>query len=94
MAQQTQAKAAAPAPPKKEEPKEEAKPAAPVVAVAATVVKELRDKTGAGMMDCKKALAECANDMEKAVEWLRMKVRRGCWELPLMPARWACLVTA
>ncbi|EFJ50868.1 hypothetical protein VOLCADRAFT_120525 [Volvox carteri f. nagariensis] len=72
VAQQTQAKAAAPKPeePKKEEPKVEAKPA---VQVSAGVVKQLRDKTGAGMMDCKKALAECNNDMEKATEWLRMK---------------------
>ncbi|GLC37745.1 hypothetical protein PLESTB_001472500 [Pleodorina starrii] len=73
VAQQTQAKAAPPKPveePKKEEPKAEAKPA---VAVSAAVVKQLRDKTGAGMMDCKKALAENDNDMDKATEWLRMK---------------------
>ncbi|GFR43724.1 hypothetical protein Agub_g4835 [Astrephomene gubernaculifera] len=76
VAQQTQAKAAAPATPKQEEPKkeepkqEEAKPA---VQVSAGVVKQLRDKTGAGMMDCKKALAECGGDMDKATEWLRMK---------------------
>ena len=36
-------------------------------------VKELREKTGAGMMDCKKALAECAGDLEKAVDFLRRK---------------------
>lgn len=36
-------------------------------------VKELRDKTGAGMMDCKKALENCEGDMEKAVDWLREK---------------------
>ncbi|MGE5484268.1 MAG: translation elongation factor Ts [Ignavibacteriales bacterium] len=41
--------------------------------VEASLVKQLRDKTGAGMMDCKKALAECDSDMEKAVEWLRQK---------------------
>ncbi len=46
--------------------------------VAASVVKELRDKTGAGMMDCKKALAENDNNMDAAVEWLRMKVRCLC----------------
>jgi elongation factor Ts len=34
-------------------------------------VKNLRERTGAGMMDCKKALGECAGDMEKAVAWLR-----------------------
>jgi elongation factor Ts len=36
-------------------------------------VKELREKTAAGMMDCKKALEECKGDMEKAVDWLRQK---------------------
>jgi len=39
--------------------------------ISASVVKELRDKTGAGMMDCKKALTEANGDMEKAVEYLR-----------------------
>jgi elongation factor Ts len=37
------------------------------------MVKELRDKTGAGMMDCKKALAETNGDMEAAIDWLRAK---------------------
>lgn len=37
------------------------------------MVKELRDKTNAGMMDCKKALGETAGDMEKAVDFLRQK---------------------
>jgi elongation factor Ts len=41
--------------------------------VTAAMVKDLRDKTGAGMMDCKKALAETAGDMEAAVDWLRAK---------------------
>lgn len=41
--------------------------------VSATMVKELREKTGAGMMDCKKALAESAGDFAKAEEWLRKK---------------------
>ena len=41
--------------------------------VTATLVKELRDKTGAGMMDCKRALGETAGDMEAAVDWLRAK---------------------
>ena len=41
--------------------------------INAKLVKELRDKTGAGMMDCKKALSECNADMEKAVNWLREK---------------------
>src|SRR5512137_121952 len=41
--------------------------------ISATMVKELRDKTNAGMMDCKKALTETAGDMEKAVDLLRQK---------------------
>jgi elongation factor Ts len=41
--------------------------------ITATTVKELRDKTGAGMMDCKAALAETDGDMEAAVDWLRAK---------------------
>ncbi len=41
--------------------------------VSAKLVKDLRDKTGAGMMDCKKALAESDGDMIKASEWLRQK---------------------
>ena len=41
--------------------------------VSAAAVKELREKTGAGMMDCKKALAECRGDLNKAVDYLRQK---------------------
>jgi elongation factor Ts len=36
-------------------------------------IKELRERTSAGMMDCKKALAECGGDIEKAIDWLRAK---------------------
>ena len=43
------------------------------MAVTAAQVKELRDKTGAGMLDCKNALAETDGDMEKAIDWLREK---------------------
>ena len=43
------------------------------MAVTAAQVKELRDKTGAGMLDCKNALAETNGDMEKAIDWLREK---------------------
>jgi elongation factor Ts len=43
------------------------------MAITAAMVKELREKTGAGMMDCKKALTETNGDMEKAIEWLREK---------------------
>jgi elongation factor Ts len=41
--------------------------------VSASMVKELREKTGAGMMDCKKALGETGGDFAKAEEWLRKK---------------------
>jgi len=41
--------------------------------ISAKLVKELREKTGAGMMDCKKALKESGGDLEKATEWLRQK---------------------
>ena len=41
--------------------------------ITATMVKDLRDKTGAGMMDCKSALNETAGDMEAAIDWLRKK---------------------
>ncbi len=41
--------------------------------ITATLVKDLRDKTGAGMMDCKAALSETEGDMEAAVDWLRAK---------------------
>ena len=41
--------------------------------ITAALVKELRDRTGAGMMDCKKALSETGGDFEKAVDWLRTK---------------------
>lgn len=43
------------------------------MAITAAMVKELRDKTGAGMMDCKKALTECEANVEKALDWLRQK---------------------
>ena len=43
------------------------------MAISAKLVKELRDKTGAGMMDCKKALMATEGDLDKAVDWLREK---------------------
>jgi elongation factor Ts len=43
------------------------------MAITAQMVKELREKTGAGMMDCKKALQETDGDMEKAIDFLREK---------------------
>ena len=44
-----------------------------MAAITAALVKELREKTGVGMMDCKKALAETDGDFEAAVDWLRKK---------------------
>ena len=44
-----------------------------MVVIPASLVKELREKTGAGMMDCKKALTETAGDIETAIGWLRKK---------------------
>ena len=43
------------------------------MAITAGLVKDLREKTGAGMMDCKKALVETDGDMEAAIDWLRKK---------------------
>ena len=44
-----------------------------MAAITAALVKELREKTGAGMMDCKKALAENDGDLEISIDWLRTK---------------------
>ena len=41
--------------------------------ITASLVKDLRERTGAGMMDCKKALNETAGDIEAAIDWLRKK---------------------
>lgn len=43
------------------------------MAISAKLVKELREKTGAGMMDCKKALEACDGDIEASFDWLREK---------------------
>uniref|UniRef100_A0A1J3EB58 Elongation factor Ts, mitochondrial n=1 Tax=Noccaea caerulescens TaxID=107243 RepID=A0A1J3EB58_NOCCA len=59
--------------PKAEEPKEAVASPAATVVVSAGLVKQLREETGAGMMDCKKALAETGGDLEKAQEYLRKK---------------------
>nr|GMC96252.1 titin-like isoform X1 [Ipomoea batatas] len=74
VAAQTAAKSVPP--PAKEEPAAaEAKETveAPKTAVSAALVKQLREETGAGMMDCKKALSETGGDLEKAQEYLRKK---------------------
>ena len=44
-----------------------------MAAITSAMVKELRERTAAGMMDCKKALMATDGDMEKAIEWLREK---------------------
>ena len=44
-----------------------------MASVSAAMVKDLREKTGAGMMDCKAALGETSGDIEAAVDWLRKK---------------------
>ena len=41
--------------------------------ITAALVKDLREKTGAGMMDCKSALTETDGDIEDAIDWLRKK---------------------
>ena len=41
--------------------------------LSSQTIKELRDKSGAGMLDCKKALEESEGNVEKAIEWLRKK---------------------
>ncbi len=41
--------------------------------ITASMVKDLREKSGAGMMDCKKALNETGGDMDAAMDWLRTK---------------------
>lgn len=41
--------------------------------ISASLIKELREKTGAGMLDCKKALEECSGDLDQAIDWLREK---------------------
>ena len=43
------------------------------MSVTAALVKELREKSGAGMMDCKQALGESGGDMDAAIDWLRAK---------------------
>src|SRR6266576_1420037 len=49
--------------------------------IAAKDVKALRERTGAGMMDCKRALQESGGDVDKAIEWLRVKGLSGAAKL-------------
>ncbi|KAK9142674.1 hypothetical protein Syun_012074 [Stephania yunnanensis] len=74
VAAQTAAKSSHVPPPPTDQPVgEEAKNEASKVAVSVALVKQLREETGAGMMDCKKALAETGGNLEKAQEYLRKK---------------------
>nr|CAB3462267.1 unnamed protein product [Digitaria exilis] len=75
VAAQTAAKPPPSAAPKEDKPAETTESAEkkPTVAVSAALVKQLRDETGAGMMDCKKALAETGGDLQLAQEFLRKK---------------------
>ena len=65
------------------------------MAITAAMVKELREMTGVGMLDCKKALAETDGDMDKAVELLREKGLAASAKndtLPLRGAHSFCLL--
>ena len=55
--------------------------------ITASMVKDLREKTGAGMMDCKKALQESGADIEKAVDWLRQKVLQKLQNVQTAPPK-------
>ena len=48
------------------------------MSITASDVKELRSRTGAGMMDCKKALNETAGNIEEAAEWLEKRYCKSC----------------
>ena len=61
--------------------------------VSSKAVQDLRRKSGAGMMDCKKALAENNNDMEAASDWLRKKVGE-CWRVCVHVCVCVCVVPA
>ncbi len=65
-----------------------------MVEISASMVKELREKTGAGMMDCKKALVETLGDLEKAFEHLRQKGIASASKKADRPAAEGLVVTA
>ncbi|MDD4070112.1 MAG: translation elongation factor Ts, partial [Candidatus Izemoplasmatales bacterium] len=61
--------------------------------ISAKLVKELREKTGAGLMDCKKALVETNGDIEQAVDWLREKgIAKAAKKASRIAAEGACEV--
>jgi len=63
--------------------------------ITASLVKELRDKTGAGMMDCKKALVETNGNVEAAVDWLREKgIAKAAKKASRIAAEGVCEVNA
>lgn len=63
--------------------------------ITASLVKELRDKTGAGMMDCKKALVETEGNIEAAVDWLREKgIAKAAKKSSRIAAEGVCEVAA
>ena len=50
-----------------------------MTSITASMVKELRERTGLGMMDCKKALSEASGDMEKAIEAIFQGLLKSVW---------------
>ena len=61
----------------------------------ASDVKELRERTGAGMLDCKKALDACEGDMDKAIDWLREKgISKAAKKEGRIAAEGVCVVKA
>jgi len=65
------------------------------MAITASLVKQLRDKTGAGMMDCKKALTETGGDIDQAIDWLREKgISKAAKKADRIAAEGLCNVVA
>jgi len=65
-----------------------------IVVITASMVKELRIKTGAGMMDCKKALTETSGDMDQSIDWLREKgISKAAKKADRIAAEGLCGVT-
>lgn len=65
------------------------------MAITAAQVKELREMTGAGMMECKKALTECGADMEAAVEWLRKNgIMKAAKKASRIAAEGLCMIAS
>ena len=63
--------------------------------ITANMVKELREQTGAGMLDCKKALDACEGDMDKAIDWLREKgISKAAKKEGRIAAEGVCVVKA